>query len=339
MAAAADESKPPIGNDDNDGTYWMERVALELQPVARTMDPKMTFNTPEIVSAFHAMLCTPGPAGPGVVMKEVEGIGTYFIPICPGAESSCAKPTATFAVLWIHGGGRIMGSSNGAGIVVFCSKLVNLLGVPVFSVDHRYTFPEALDDVCKAYHWLLDDLKSAKAGRDIPSEVRIALGGESAGAGLSAELCQRLLDESNGVSPVCQILIYPMLDDRTSVNDSLSKLPPHLVWNNKSNLYAWSSYLGQNHKPGDETLPAYASASRREDLANLPPAYVQVGSIDLFRDECEVYAQRLKDHGVETEFVEIDGAFHGHMVIANDEEPILKAWERIGAFGKKYLSD
>merc|ERR1711862_1007339 len=111
------------------------------------------------------------------------------------------------------------------------------------------------------------------------------------------------------------------------------------VWNNASNVYAWSTYLGPAHEPGDETLPEYASASRREDLTGLPPAYVHMGSIELFHDEAAEYARRLRDAGVDVEFFEMKGAFHGVMTMNHEEAPIVDAWDKILRFGKKYLID
>lgn len=320
-------------------------------PDLRAYLPPVTLNFDSHwkVRFANALMCIPGPTSKGVKMKKV-GIGAYYFPSNMDGDGT-TKSSA--AIMWIHGGGRAMGNASGLMESAVCSRIVHLFGIPVLSAKYRLAtdcpFPAALDDVHQAYHWLAGHLES-KSTRLSNSPVKIALAGDSAGAGLVAELCQRLLDESqdrNAPSsseqsvplPVCQLLNYPMLDDRTCVSKELVSLPPHLGWNEKSNMYCWSCYLGPNHKPGDENLPEYASASRRKDLSNLPPACIQVGELDLFRTECEKYARRMGDDGVETEFVEVKGAFHGFMYVGKDEKPVVEAWERVQVFGRKYLFD
>jgi len=327
-----------------EGKNWVDRVDPELKEVARQL-PDMTISSRWKAALMNTLMCLPSPTPQGVKAMKVKGIGTLFL---PSDETNAAPTTSASAILWMHSGGRIVGSANAVTEKILCSIIVNRFGLPVLSVEYRlapsHPFPAALDDAHKAYTWLVSHLDSTTVTGKMKSEVKIAVAGESAGAGLAAELCQRLLDESQDQEvpvPVCQLLFYPMLDDRTCTDTALSKLPLHLVWNNKSNMYGWSSYLGPKHKPGDESLPKYASASRREDLTNLPPAIIQVGDLDLFWNECKDYAKRLEAVGVETVFVEIKGMFHGAMTIGGmrDVRPVVKAWERFEAFGKKFLFD
>lgn len=172
--------------------------------------------------------------------------------------------------------------------------------------------------------------------------IRIAICGESAGAGLATEMAQRLLDEYNNGSkdyplPVAQLLINPMLDDRTSV--APKEYPAnHLMWNHHSNIYAWTTYLGPNHKPGDAELPKYASASRRTDLTSLPPAWITVGTLDIFHAENLDYARRLKEAGVPTEYFEVEGAYHGFVTVCEGGEPVIvELWKSFREFALKYL--
>jgi acetyl esterase/lipase len=136
---------------------------------------------------------------------------------------------------------------------------------------------------------------------------RIAIGGESAGGGLAAALVQ-LAHDRREVKPAFQLLVYPMLDDRTvirtDVDDSNS-----VTWNQKSNRFGWESYLGKKCGAGD--VPQYAVPARREDLSGLPRAWIGVGTVDVFHDEDMAYAERLKGCGVECEVCEVPGAFHG----------------------------
>jgi acetyl esterase/lipase len=308
--------------------YWHDRVHPELI----TLPIMYTINSWWMAWIFHALSSLPCKTDADIIMTKVNGIGSYYA--AKSNENNETQQPTTRAILWIHGGGRILGAANGMSEP--CQKIVNMFGgiIPVLSVEYRFPpkhpFPAALHDCHKAYSWLVDKVQF---------EGRIAVAGMSAGAGLAAELCQLILDEGRLPLPVCQLLLDPMLDDRTCVNETISKLPPHLVWNNQSNMYAWSLYLGPDHKPGDEILPKYASASRRADLSRLPPALITVGDCDLFHDECTEYAQRLKNDGVKTDFVVTKGGFHAFMSMQPDKGPSVEAWNNFYAFGKSFLFD
>jgi acetyl esterase/lipase len=124
---------------------------------------------------------------------------------------------------------------------------------------------------------------------------------------LAAALAQVARDRHE-ITPAFQLLVYPMLDDRTSLRTDLIT-QGHYIWNQASNRFGWESYLG---KPcGSAEVPRYAVPARREDLAGLPPAWIGVGTLDLFHDEDVAYARRLQDCGVVCELVVVPGAFHG----------------------------
>ncbi|KAL3805777.1 hypothetical protein HJC23_007738 [Cyclotella cryptica] len=325
-----------------DSNYWCDRLHPDFQFIARM--PQMNLDSWFKTTLFSTVTkIIPLPRIPPNITKEnVAGIGVYF-----STKSDSRKKRVPAAVLWIHGGGRIVGSPYGHIETSSCLKICEDLNVPVLAAYYRlapkHPFPAALDDLTKAYIWLSSHLESRRTDEDQDEQIRIALAGDSAGGGLAAELCQKLLDESDGTGrptplPVAQLLIYPMLDDRTCVDTQYDCLPPHLLWNNKSNMYGWSSYLGQKNKPGDDTLPDYASASRRKDLSNLPPAYIVCGDLDLFLGECRDYAQRLREHGVHVEYEEIIGGVHGMLSIGDGKDPVIKLWKSFQSFGEKYLS-
>lgn len=316
-----------LAQDKTHKNYWYDRVHPELIAL-----PMYTINSWWMAWIAHALSSMPGKTDAEIIMTKVKGIGTYYYPATKSKQNYNEKQQPTRAILWIHGGGRILGAANGMSEP--CQKIVKMFGgIPVLSVEYQFPpkhpFPAALQDCKKAYSWLVNKVQL---------EGRIAVAGMSAGAGLAAELCQLILDEGNLPLPVCQLLLDPMLDDRTCVNnETISNLPPHLVWNNQSNMYAWSLYLGPDHKPGDEILPRYASASRRADLSGLPPALITVGDLDLFHDECTEYAQRLKNDGVKTDFVVTKGGFHAFMSMQPDKGPSVDVWRKFHAFGKSFL--
>ncbi|QKJ20790.1 alpha/beta hydrolase [Microbacterium hominis] len=206
-------------------------------------------------------------------------------------------------LLWIHGGGLIIGSA--ALDDVMCAKTARDTGAVVVSVDYRlaprHRFPAAIDDCADAFAWLIENALALGIN---PS--RVAVGGQSAGGGLAAALAQRLHDE--GVAVAAQWLFCPMLDDRTAT-DRTHDATAHLVWSNRSNLVGWSSYLGD--RVGAPDLPPYAAAARREDLSGLPPTWIYSSDIELFHEEDRDYAERLRSAGVAVTMTTVSGAPHG----------------------------
>lgn len=122
-------------------------------------------------------------------------------------------------------------------------------------------------------------------------------------------LCIESYSYLSGVQPIAQLLVYPMLDDRTALRSDIG-LKDTPVWNRRSNFTGWSSYLGQDNV-GAKSLPKYAVPARTEDLSNLPPTWVGVGTLDLFYDEDIVYVERLKSAGVPTTLDVVEGGYHG----------------------------
>jgi acetyl esterase/lipase len=120
--------------------------------------------------------------------------------------------------------------------------------------------------------------------------------GDSAGGGLAAGVC--LLNRDRGGPAIAQqLLIYPMLDDRPRPPGP--ELRPFLTWSYDDNVTGWSALLGD--AAGTEDVAPYAAPARATDLSGLPPTYIDVGDLDLFRREDMSYASRLADTGVPTE--------------------------------------
>jgi acetyl esterase/lipase len=207
----------------------------------------------------------------------------------------------TPALVWIHGGGYILGTPEQND--EYCIHLVRATGVTIFSIDYRIApFPTPLDDCYAALKWVADH----NVQQNIDPH-RIAVGGESAGGGLAAALAQLAVDRKE-VKPIFQLLIYSMLDDRTVVRKDLADRN-FLVWNQKSNHFGWTFYLGGECGAAD--VSPYSVPARRDDLSALPPAWIGVGSLDLFHDENVTYARRLKECGVPCELKVVQGGFHG----------------------------
>ena len=203
------------------------------------------------------------------------------------------------ALLWIHGGGYVMG--NAAMGDAFCRNISRRLGVITASVEYRlapeHPFPTPLEDCYTALRWLAD-----QTDVDIG---RIVIGGESAGGGLAAALAL-LAKERGEVRPILQVLSYPMIDDRTSARTDID--PRSLrMWSVANNRYAWRSYLG----PAESDPPPLAAPARYGDLAGVAPAWIGTGTRDLFHDEDVAYAGRLRAAGVPCDLQVVPGAYHG----------------------------
>ena len=207
------------------------------------------------------------------------------------------------ALLWIHGGGFVQGSPIQD--EAFCIAVAQQVGITVVSARYRlapqHPAPAALEDAYAALQWTVDH--ADEHGVD---PARIAIGGASAGGGLAAGLVLYAHDRGD-IHPVFQLLRYPMLDDRTVLRDLDDRLARG--WTAQNNRYGWGAYLG--HAPGNDGVSQYSAPARRADLAGLPPAWIGVGSIDLFHDEDVDYARRLNEAGVPCELHIVPGAFHG----------------------------
>jgi acetyl esterase/lipase len=214
------------------------------------------------------------------------------------------RPDTLPALLWIHGGGYVMGSVERDDLLA--KHLARVGQCVVASVEYRlapeHPFPAPVEDCYAALKWL-----SAQSTELGVNKARIAIGGASAGSGLAAGLAVLTRDRAE-VEVAFQLLIYPMIDDR-NIAPASATVPDTFVWTRENNLMGWRAYLGR--EPGGTDVSPYAAAARTTDLKGLPPAYIPVGDLDLFLDENMTYAQRLLAAGVPTELHVYPGAFHG----------------------------
>ena len=221
-----------------------------------------------------------------------------------------SEPAAV--LVWVHGGGMIGGSLDADDR--HCVRYALEVGCVVVSVDYRlapeHPFPAAIDDVCATVDWLVAD-----AARLRVDPGRIAVGGSSAGGGLAAGAAIALRD-AGGPPLRFQLLVRPMLDNR-AVTHSSREFSGTPGWNRELNAIGWAAYLGAAQ---GTDLPPTASPGRATaaDLRGLPPAMIQVGELEVFRDEAIAYAAGLLAAGVPAELHVYPGAYHGWDTIAPD---------------------
>lgn len=208
------------------------------------------------------------------------------------------------AIVNVHGGGYVTGTAKGT--VRYLQDLAAELDCVIATVEYRLApetrYTGSIEDNYAALRWV-----HANAGKIGVDPARIAIMGESAGGGHAALLALTARDRHE-VPVLLQVLIYPMLDDRTGSSRTVPAPIGELAWTAASNRFGWGSFLGQ--KPGTRQVPAAAVPARRNDLAGLAPAFIEVGGIDLFVEEDIDYARRLNNAGVPTELLVVPGAFH-----------------------------
>lgn len=198
-------------------------------------------------------------------------------------------------IYYVHGGGMILGTVDLYDGIIR-SSVVDA-GVPMLAVDYRLAPENAgdgtglVEDCYAGLVWFAEH--AAELGVD---PARIAIAGDSAGGGLAAGTTLMARDRG-GPALARQILIYPMLDDRNTVPDPA--LVPFLTWTYDDNVTGWGALLGD--AAGTDAVSAYAAPARATDLSGLPPTYVDVGELDIFRDEDIEYARRIAATGTSVE--------------------------------------
>ena len=215
-----------------------------------------------------------------------------------------ADERAEAAILFMHGGGCVIGDLETHDI--FCRTLCHDIGATVFSLDYRlapeHRFPAAVDDTVAALTWLSHE--AATLGID---PRRIAVAGDSAGAGLAAVA----LHETKGelAAPVRgQALIYPALDLRGR-SPSRKELADQFPIPREMIEWFFNHYFGSAWPIADPR----ASPVLYEDYTGLPPALIITAGHDPLRDEGAEYAERLSAAGVPVEYECCKGTIHGFM--------------------------
>ncbi|KAI9016152.1 esterase/lipase [Hyaloraphidium curvatum] len=271
-------------------TLWMQRRFMGAMEsalagsIARS-EPAVELSEVEIA----------GPAGPlKVLVARPAGASGPLVP-----------------AMWIHGGGLVLGTTNQAAMRLI--SLAKTYGCLVASPDYRlapeHKAPAAHDDCWATFRWL------AEGAGGLCKPGRVALvGGESAGGGLATSVTLHAKDA--GIPLGAQILVYPMLDDRTSLPGGKDPEGCRLVFNSHAR-FGWTAYLGEAAGKADG-VDAYAVPARRTDFSGLPPTWIGVGTADFFCEESVAYARKLEAVDVHVELRVVSGAFHGFDGLAQE---------------------
>ena len=274
------------------------RIDPELLPELETF-PALDLNRENIVKMRDLLALRPQPPSSINVLSDRKTIdtedGTVDVYIYRKNEQSDQS-----AVLWIHGGGYILGNAEDKRARIIADHC----NCTVFSVDYRlapeHPFPAGPNDCYSTLAWIMNEAETLGIDKN-----RVTIGGASAGSGMAAGVALMNRDKDNFPLQL-QLLLYPMIDNLHATGSG--KIENHPVWKRSTSFNAWEMYL--DGVPGEQASP-YAAATRATDLTGLPPTYICVGSEDLFRDENIDYAQRLLTAGVPCEFSIFPGLYHG----------------------------
>jgi acetyl esterase/lipase len=218
-------------------------------------------------------------------------------------------------IYFIHGGGMVLGTA--AGEDPTATLLCDEVGAVVVSVEYRlapeHPYPAPVEDCYAGLLWTA--AHAAELGIDAD---RLAIYGGSAGGGLTIATAMVARDRG-GPALRFMMPIYPMIDDRNET-DSSHEVTDIGIWDRAANIEAWAWYLGG--KEADQ----YAAPARADDLAGLPPAFIDVGTVDMFRDEDIAFAQRLMAAGVPTELHVHPGSYHAAETFAADAALSRRTW-------------
>ncbi len=287
----------------------------ELAAALETMSELPSSITAELIPLMRS-----GGLGRDATTEELERDGAFEVserPV-PGPHGDIPvlilRPTGATglvgAIYYVHGGGMVMGSNRGADSTK-AFDLAQELGLAVVSVDYRlapeHPHPVPVDECYAGLVWTVEHAE--ELGID---PERIVISGASAGGGLAAATTLMARDRG-GPALAAQLLFCPMLDDR---NESVSarQMVGVGVWDRISNDTGWTALLG-DERGGPDVSP-YAAPARATDLSGLPPAYLDVGSAETFRDEVVAYASAIWAAGGEAELHVWPGGFHGFELLA-----------------------
>lgn len=307
-----------------------------FEPMANI--PRPSFDDPVVMrkatEVFMRERLSKAPQPEGITettheVSSLDGTNISVTRFVPSAAKNGADPQR--AAIYIHGGGMIMGSVD-----LFKPVILNYAHdyeIQIFAVSWRlapeFPAPAGIEDTYATIQWLQAHAK--EFGID---PARIGLLGHSAGGGVAAGTA--LYARDKGLNPPLArlVLVYPMLDDRTSLDPS-NPLNRYLGWSDRLNKMGWKAYLGGRDWGQRDDVSIYAAPGRAESLEGLPPTYIDVGGFDLFAEECLAFATKLTRANNSVEMHLYPGLPHGFEGVA----PLIRAATEAALNRKRAMSD
>jgi acetyl esterase/lipase len=287
---------------------------VELAPALEGLPGFFTTLRPSSIAEFRAATTRPSSLDDVIAGRPVEvtdhavtgyGGGEIVVTVLRRSDHEGA---ANPGVYLIHGGGMVGGSRWA--VAPMLVEWVLQYGAVAAAVDFRlapeFSDPVPVEDCYAGLEWFAG---SAEAFGFDPR--RVLIGGQSAGGGLSAGTTL-LARDRGGPMPAAMLLMWPMLDDRNETV-SAQQIDGVGIWDRTSNETGWTALLGDRR--GSADVSTYAAPARATDLSGLPPAYIEAGSAEVFRDEAVAFAGRMWQAGGSAELHIWAGGFHGFQTI------------------------
>lgn len=243
---------------------------------------------------------------PVAQVRELEADGVAVRVYVPALEEGGNERSARPAILFLHGGGWVVGDLDG--VDALCRALANRTGAVMVSADYRlapeHPFPAALEDAWTVLTWL--HAHAHELGAD---PERLAVAGDSAGANLAAAAARRAHADPGAAHPRlrAQLLAYPALDGALATA-SYDELGSGFGLTREQMRWYWDAYA-----PGGAARAPEASPLRAPHLAGLPPALIVQAELDPLLDDGLDYAQRLRAAGVDADVHVWPGMVHGFL--------------------------
>jgi len=289
------------------------RFDPELAPVVGAVPP--TDLTAATLAALRAVAATPPETVAArladlsvrcpVDRRDVQDVAPDGEPVELTVLTPAGRAPGVLApaVLWLHGGGMVMGDRFSQLDVPL--EWLERFGAVVVTVDYRlapeHPAPVPVEDGYRGLCWLADH--AAELGVD---PARVVVAGISAGGGVAAGVTL-LARDRGGPAVAAQVLSCPMLDHRNDTVSSHQYAGGPATWTREQNAFGWAALLGGG---AHEAVGPYASPAVAQDLSGLPPTFVDVGSAEVFRDEDVSYASRIWAAGGDAELHVWPGGFH-----------------------------
>ncbi|HXH09309.1 MAG TPA: alpha/beta hydrolase [Alphaproteobacteria bacterium] len=280
-----------------------------VEKPAETID-EMRANFAAAMAGFRVaddVTCTPVQAG---------GVPAEWI-VAPGAA-------ADRVLMYLHGGGYVVCSVSTHRDLM--ARLSRASGARVLGVDYRlapeHPFPAAVEDATTAYRWLVSS--------GIPPG-RIAIGGDSAGGGLTLATMVALRDAGDPL-PAAGVCLCPWVDLEGVGASMTGKAAEDPFVRREMIEFMAQQYLGERDRRTPLAAPLYA------DLRGLPPLLIQVGSAEVLLDDATRIAERAKAAGVKVDLEVWDDMIHIWQIFAPMLPEGQQAIERLGAFIREHTS-
>jgi acetyl esterase/lipase len=282
---------------------------------ARPIDPSATL---EQMRAGFEQMAQAFPVAGEVKCEPVSagGVKAEWV-TAPGADTGRA-------VLYLHGGGYVIGSINTHRSLA--ARISKAAQARVLLIDYRlapeHPHPAAVEDAVAAYRWML--AQGLKPNR-------VAVSGDSAGGGLTVATLVAIRDAKLAM-PAAGVPISPWVD-LEGIGESMTtkaKVDPMVQ---KDGLVGMAkAYLGGKDPRTPLAAPLYA------DLSGLPPLLIQVGTWETLLDDSNRLAERARKAGVKVVLEPWENMIHVWHIFAPMLDEAQQAIDRAGAFIREHTA-